>query len=66
VPGSVLFDSTIVVDGRVVGTWRRAPGKSAVIVALSPFAVLRKAATRAVADAAHRYGAFLGTRVVLA
>jgi hypothetical protein len=66
VPGSVLFDSTIVVDGRVVGTWKRAPGKSAVIVARSPFAALRKAARPAVADAAQRYGAFLGMKAVLA
>jgi DNA glycosylase AlkZ-like len=60
------FNSTIVWDGRVVGTWKRTLEKSAVIVTLSSFAALRNPARRAVTEAAQRYGAFLGLKVVLA
>jgi hypothetical protein len=60
------FNSTIVLDGQVVGTWKRTFGNSAVIVTLSPFAALRNAARRAVTKAAYRYGAFLGLNVVIA
>jgi hypothetical protein len=37
-----------------------------VIVTLSSFAALRNPARRAVTEAAQRYGAFLGLKVVLA
>lgn len=63
---NVIFGATIVLNGRVVGTWKPAPGKSAVVVTLSPFAALRGTARRAILDAARRYGAFLGKTVTLA
>jgi len=60
------FNSTIVWDGRIVGTWKRTLEKNTVIVALSPFAALRNPASRAVTKAAQRYGAFLGLKLMFA
>jgi hypothetical protein len=57
---------TIVVDGQVVGTWKRTLKKGAVVINLSPFAPLSEAATGAIAAAARRYGAFLGAAVEIA
>src|SRR5687767_13085609 len=54
------FSSPNVVDGWVVGGWRRPLRKGAVVIALAPFAPLNGTDARAVAHAAHRYGAFLG------
>ena len=61
-----LLDHTIVIDGQVVGIWRRTLKKDAVVVELKPFASLTKAQSHAVAMAAQRYGAFLDLPVVLA
>jgi hypothetical protein len=59
----VIFGPTIVLNGRVVGTWKPAPGKGAVVVTLKPFATLRAPQRRAVVEAGRRYGAFLGRTV---
>jgi hypothetical protein len=64
--GNVLFSHTIVVDGRVVGTWKRALKRAAVVLDTTLLAPLSPAATTAVAAAAARYGAFLGLPVELA
>jgi hypothetical protein len=64
--GSVLAQHTIVIDGRVAGTWKRTLKKNAVIIELSPFTSLTKAETRAITSAAQRYGAFLDLPVTLA
>ena len=63
---NLIFSPTIVLNGRVVGTWKPAPVKDAVIVTLNPFAALRGTARRAVLDAARRYGTFLGKTVTIA
>lgn len=63
--GNGIFSPTIVVDGQVVGTWKRALKKGAIVITPSPFTNLSKAATRAFAAAANRYGEFLGASVVL-
>ena len=60
---NVIFDATIVVNGRVVGTWKRTPSEKDILVTLKPFAPLRGSAQRAVVDAARRYGGFLGQAV---
>lgn len=64
--GHGIFNPTIVVDGQVVGTWKRAIEKDSVVITPSYFTKLTKAQTRAVADAAEHYGKFLGAAVVLA
>jgi len=54
------LQNVIVMDGRVVGTWRRTLGKGVVSVALNPFRKLTEADRAAVGEAAERLGAFLG------
>ncbi len=56
----------IVVNGQIVGTFKRTLGKDAVIVEANLFSRLTKAENRAVARAAQRYGDFLERPVVLA
>jgi hypothetical protein len=58
--------SVIAIDGRIVGTWKRRLGAKAVTIGTRPFGRLSRDASRAVADAARRYGEFLGLSVVLA
>jgi hypothetical protein len=60
---NVIFDATIVVHGRVVGTWKQTPSEKDLRLTLKPFAPLRGSVQRAVVDAARRYGAFLGQAV---
>lgn len=61
--GNVLFNHTMVLDGRIVGTWKRTLKKERVIFTPSPFTPLDAAAAAAVTSAAERYGAFLGLAV---
>jgi hypothetical protein len=56
-PGSVL-NPTIVLDGLVVGTWKRTITKQGVILTASLFTTLTKDETRALVESAERYGAF--------
>lgn len=60
---NLLFGSTMVVNGRVVGTWKSTRGKDETLVTLSPFAPLIGSVRRAMDDAARRYGTFLGQSV---
>ena len=63
--GSELAQYTIVLDGHIAGTWKRTLKKSEVVIELVLFRPLTKAEDRAVADAAERYGKFLGLPVRL-
>ena len=60
---SILFSHVIMLNGQVVGTWKRTLTKDTVFVILSPFTALNEAETHAIAVAADRYGAFLGLSV---
>jgi len=60
-----IFNSVIVVGGRVVGGWKRAFQADSVIITLSPFVSFTKSETIAVTEAAHRYATFLGKSMVL-
>jgi hypothetical protein len=62
---NAIFGPTIVLDGQVVGTWKRTLGKGDVTITLSPLVNLRKAGKHAVNEAARAYGAFLGVDAVL-
>jgi len=55
----------IVVDGQIVGTWKRTLRKGAVVIETNSFTPLTNAENRAVAAAADQYGAFLDLPVVL-
>jgi len=58
--GNGVFRSTMVVGGRVVGTWRRLPGRAGgVVVRLEPFAGLPAGDRAGFERAAERYGAYL-------
>jgi len=57
---------TIVVDGQIVGTWKRTFTKDAVVITLSPFTLLSEAQNQAVAAAAERYRRFVGKSIAKA
>ena len=54
----------MVVDGQIVGNWRRTLSQDAVTIETNPFWPLTPAEDQAVAEAARRYGAFLELPVV--
>jgi len=58
--GGGILNPAIVVDGRVVGIWRRRFEGREVRFALAPFSDLSKAKTRAVGVALRRYARFIG------
>jgi hypothetical protein len=63
--GNVLFNHTIVMEGRVVGTWNRTIKKDEVGVTPVFFAPLDAAEMRAFAASADRYSTFLEKKVAL-
>jgi DNA glycosylase AlkZ-like len=63
--GNGILYPTIVVDGQVVGTWKRTLKKDTVVITPNPFSKLKRAETLALAEAASRYGKFLDALVVL-
>jgi Winged helix DNA-binding domain len=60
---NVLFNHTIVVNGRIVGTWKRTLKKDAVVITPDFFVSPTEAEMRAFAAAAERYGKFVGRAV---
>jgi hypothetical protein len=60
-----ILSPTIIVNGQVVGNWKRSFLKDSVALTVDLFTKLSKSNTRAVAAAANRYGTFLGVPVVL-
>jgi Winged helix DNA-binding domain len=54
-----ILGPTIVLDGRIVGTWTRQLSRDVVAIALKPFAPLTGARARSVAAAANRYARFI-------
>lgn len=58
-----ILGPVIVVDARLVGTWKRALGKDGVVISLSYFVSLDGERQAAVEQAAARYGRFLGLPV---
>jgi hypothetical protein len=63
--GNGVFQPTIVVDGQVVGTWKRVVKKGKALITPSPFHPMGEAESARLAVAAERYGAFLGVRAEL-
>jgi hypothetical protein len=64
--GGGILSPTMIINGRVVGTWRRIFKKDEVVIAMSPFTSLRKAERQAMATPAERFGNFLGRPVSFA
>jgi hypothetical protein len=67
-PGAAdhIFLHSLVIDGWLVGSWKRTPAPQAMRIAAAPFRRLTRMEQRAVAEAADRYSAFLGVPVRLA
>lgn len=57
--GNGIFASTLIVDGRVVGRWKRTVSKNEVLVTLEPFVALSSTEKKAALAAAERYSAYL-------
>ena len=55
-----MFKASIVIEGRVVGTWKRITGKSGLTVELSPFRPLLRKELKLLRESANRYGDFIG------
>jgi DNA glycosylase AlkZ-like len=62
---SIVFNHTILIDGRVAGTWKRSFSKGQVTLEASPFASLSTAEEDALAEAVRRYSEFHGVPVSL-
>ena len=60
---SVTFQHTLVIDGRVAGTWRRMQSEKAAAIDVVPLRRLSRLEQRAVAEAAARYEQFVSTPV---
>jgi len=60
-----LFAPSIVIDGRLAGTWKRTLTKDSVLVEAVPYARLTHANARALAAAAERYGRFINKTLSL-
>jgi winged helix DNA-binding protein len=56
---------SILMDGRVTGTWKRTIKKKEVVIELAPFTVPTKEQNQAIIAATQQYGTFLGLPVVL-
>ena len=61
-----VLNNVIVLNSRVVGTWKRTLEKDAVIITPTLFTSLNETETRALVEAANRYGAFLGLQASIA
>lgn len=62
-PPNGMLPSTMVYDGRVIGTWRRTLQKRSVTVTYNPFSALTVDQERNFAEAIERYAAFIGLPV---
>jgi hypothetical protein len=62
--GVLIFESTIVIGGKVMGSWKRTFKKGAVVIELAPFSPLNDDESEAVNAAAQRYGEFMAMPVM--
>jgi hypothetical protein len=58
--GNGVFRPTVVVDGAIVGTWRRTVRAREVVLEAAPFAPLSRPIRAGLQDAVEAYGSFLG------
>ncbi|HXV42170.1 MAG TPA: winged helix DNA-binding domain-containing protein [Anaerolineae bacterium] len=62
---NVAFSHFVVLDGRVIGSWKRTFQKKTVVISLRLFEPLSEAQSQAIRAAAERYGSFLGMPATL-
>ena len=60
-----LFNPSLVIDGRIVGTWKRSLGPTGIVIGLCPFRALLKKEMKALHSVARRHGDFMGMPVRL-
>src|SRR5258708_29504807 len=53
------FMSTMIFNGRVVGTWKRVLNQKAIVLTMQPFTTLKNADRQACAVSAERYSTFV-------
>jgi len=63
--GNAIFKNTIVIDGKVAGTWRRTIKKNEVIIEPYFFVAMKKSYQRIFEEEVERYAAFLGLKAVI-
>jgi len=63
--GSVLFMHTILINGRIAGTWKRTIKAKAVEMELHPFEPLTRTETPALNNAVKRFGEFVGSKPLI-
>ena len=61
--GNGMFLSTLVINGRVAGVWKRVWKKKSIVITALPFARLKRTEKEAFATAAERYGQFVGASI---
>lgn len=64
--GKDSFAHHVIIDGRVSGTWKRAPSGKSIVLTVAPYDRPARVNARALQAAAERYGKFMGMPVVLA
>ena len=64
--GNGVFLATIVINGRVVGLWKKTVKKSGIVITLEPFRHLTAKERKALEKPAARYGQFLDVPVTIA
>jgi hypothetical protein len=57
---NAVFTNSILVNGKIEGTWQRVIKNNSVIVTTKPFSTLSKTKQELVERAANRYGKFMG------
>jgi len=61
-PRGTIFNNTVVINGRIIGIWKRSLRKDTVILEIYPFVTLSKTNYDAITSAAKRYAWFLGLK----
>jgi hypothetical protein len=64
--GNGIFNPIVVIDGRVMGTWKRTFKKDTVTMTFSPFTSWNEAQAQAIAAAAERYSRFVDKTPIVA
>lgn len=62
---SGILDYVVILNGEIVGYWKRTISKSIVAITLHPFAPLNEAGMLAFEEACNRYGEFVGKTVAI-
>ncbi len=62
--GNIVFNPTVVIGGRIAGTWKRTVSTNSVVMGSNDVRTLSEAEEHAFNEAARRYGKFLGMPVV--